>query len=143
MSARKITKHYIRKNATATFSTEGNYISFTGSYSGGSGACGDSICEEYPEFEPLNIMHLANAETGAPMHAWANARYFAENDELDKLQSHLRCTEFQAKLYADKAKHATGNPGDTESIDSLVALEEVIEEQWREQLEEMWDAGPP
>ena len=81
---------------TATFTDERGYFSLTGNYGGGSGAVGNRIAQIDPRFKLLNELHLANCETGEPMHAEANASYFAQQADAIALANHLRVSEEKA-----------------------------------------------
>jgi hypothetical protein len=61
-----------------------------------SGGCNpELILEHWPKFADLAALHLSGLD-GAPMHAEANARYFAEKGKQDTLQKHLRCADNSA-----------------------------------------------
>jgi hypothetical protein len=69
------------KNFTATFTDENGYYSLTGHVNGASGAVGAQLVELDSLFAPLESLHLCDVETGAPMHAWANAEYYARQGQ--------------------------------------------------------------
>lgn len=65
-----------------------------------SGCIHQEIIEHFPQLQPLVDIHLAD-EDGVPMHAYANAAYWAGQTkyqalDLDKLAKHLRVTKDQA-----------------------------------------------
>ncbi len=67
---------------------------------GNAGAIHDEILLHFPELQPLVDVHLANDE-GVPMHAYANAAYWAGHTkwnplDLPTLARHLRVTQQQA-----------------------------------------------
>lgn len=89
---------------TATFTDNKGYFSLTGECDGASGAVGESIVKIDNRFALLHAMHLSNTKSGEPMHAIANAIYYAEEGNAETLAAHLRCTpEFAQELCA-KAK---------------------------------------
>jgi len=92
-------KTFKGKDFTATFTDKNGYFSFTGDFNGGSGACGDRIAEKHPEFKPLADMHLADATTGAPMHAWSNIDYFFEQGNVEAFHSAIRHGEEAAEYW--------------------------------------------
>lgn len=92
-------KTFKHSKFTATFTDEKGYFSFTGDVDGASGAVGDEIAAVYPDFKLLADTHLADYKTGAPMHAWKNAEYWAEKGDTEKLAKHLRCSVKKAAEY--------------------------------------------
>lgn len=99
-------KFYKHPKFTAVFTDKDGYFSFTGNVGGGSGAVGDRIAKIDPQFAPLNAMHLSDAKTGEPMHARANAEYFAreirnssDRYTVKTIIDHLRCSETEAKEF--------------------------------------------
>ncbi len=93
---------YRRPRFTVTFTDEDGYFSLTGDCQGAGGAVGDKVAYIDPAFEPLNVMHLANAETGEPMHGLANANYFIEQGETGKAQATLRCNDEVFRMYLER-----------------------------------------
>ena len=89
-------KTYRHNKFTATFSDEDGYFSLTGHVNGGSGAVGDKIATVDPRFKLLNAMHLSDAKMGAPVHAEANALYWAQEGKINTLSTHLRVSTEQA-----------------------------------------------
>lgn len=78
----KAMKQTFRGNKfTATFTDENGYYSLTGHVYGASGAVGAQLVELDSLFAPLELLHLCDVETGAPMHAWANAEYYARQGQ--------------------------------------------------------------
>lgn len=69
------------KKFTATFTDENGYYSLTGHVNGASGAVGAQLVELEKLFTPLELLHLCDVETGVPMHAWANAEYYARQGQ--------------------------------------------------------------
>jgi len=84
---------------TAVFADENGYFSLTGEVDGSTGAVGKKIAAIKPDFKPLEKLHLADCKTGAPMHAWANADYYAKNGDMQALQNHLRTDAKTASTY--------------------------------------------
>lgn len=93
-------KTFKHSKFTAVFTDENGYFSLTGDMDGGSGAVGDKIAEIDSDFAPLAKMHLADCKTGAPMHDWANAEYFAKEGKLDILAKHLRVSDEKALYFS-------------------------------------------
>lgn len=59
---------------------------------------------DLPEDHPmvfLKDLHLVDAETYLPMHAFANANYFLQEKKYRSLAAHLRCTEEEAKEFGE------------------------------------------
>ena len=76
------------------------------------GACHNDILEHFPELQPLIDIHLAD-DQGVPMHAYANAGYWAGHTKwqelnLQTLARHLRVTEQQAQEMVDYVNHYWG-----------------------------------
>ncbi len=70
------------------------------------GADHGAILAHFPEIAGLVALHLSD-ETGAPMHAVANARYFTEQGNAPALARHLRIAEPEAAaLVADPTPDA-------------------------------------
>jgi len=93
---KKVFRH---NDFTATVTDEGGYFSITGECGGSSGAVGDSIAKIFPGLALVNALHLSNCETGEPMHAWANGKYWAEKGDTQTLRDHLRCTLDEARNF--------------------------------------------
>lgn len=87
-----IEKTFYRKDFTAKFTNKDGYFSFTGDFDRASGAVGDELSKSDPQFETLNKMHLANANTGAPMYAVENGHYNLEKSGLASLANYWRTT---------------------------------------------------
>ena len=77
--------------------------------------CGGCIHEEivkhFPKLQPLVDVHLSD-ENGLPMHAYANAAYFAGHEGYEKqtnlLAKHLRISEDQANEMTTYINHFYG-----------------------------------
>jgi len=93
---KKIFKH---AKFTAVVIDAGGYFSITGDMGGASGAVGEEIAAIDPRFAPIARMHLSDCKTGAPMHAWANAEYYAKEGRLAMLARHLRISLDEAKAF--------------------------------------------
>jgi len=81
-----------------------------------SGCIHKEILEHFPELQPLVAVHLSDEE-GVPMHAYANAAYWAgytKYQQLDvtKLANHLRVTEWFAKDLIGWLEHHYGTDFD-------------------------------
>jgi len=103
---------YRHKQFTAEFTDEDGYFSLTGDVGGGSGACGDEIAKIDGRFRLMNSMHLCDCKTGKPMHAEANAMYFAEEYNktggkeysLETITNHLHVSVNKAKEFCELVK---------------------------------------
>lgn len=109
-------KHFKHAKFSATFTDEGGYFSLTGECEGGSGAVGERIAEIDPQFAPLALVHVCDAETGEPLHAWANAAYWAERGDIATLARHLHCDETKAAEYASAVSELARNTATKERI---------------------------
>ena len=141
-------KEFVGNDFTATFTDEDGYFSLTGHTSGVSGAIGDRLAEIDPRFEFINTMHLSDCKTGAPMHAWENARYHIKKDNDIELQRHLRHlaeeykTAYNAIYEAENlVKDISGYDARVVSpaIERLEAVKAEIKELWREDAKEVYN----
>lgn len=123
-------KFYKHPKFTAVFSDEDGYFSFTGDVEGGSGAVGDKIAEIDPRFAPLEAMHLSDAETGEPMHAWANADYFARKGKLDVLKAHLRVDDDGLKTFMTYHAYMSSHNG--RHLKNFSKFKKALERKWQE-----------
>ena len=89
-------KTFKGKNFTAVFTDENGYFSLTGEVSGASGAVGEQLVEIEPAFRALELLHLCDAETGRPMHAWENARYYAKELKWNEAAKALHMDDTEA-----------------------------------------------
>jgi hypothetical protein len=68
--------------------------------------CGGCIHEEIlmrlPQLHPLVIVHLAT-ENGVPLHAYSNAAYWAKENNIEMLASHLATATDTAQRMCDYA----------------------------------------
>lgn len=119
-------KTFKGKDFTAIFTDENGYFSFTGNFDGGFGACGHRIAEKHPEFAQLEAMHLADAKTGAPLHAWANIDYFFEQGNVDAFNAAIRHDEEAAEYW----KHM-------ELKSNASRIDWPTMEQWKEKRDEL------
>jgi hypothetical protein len=106
-----------------------------------SGGCiHEEIVKHFPQLQLLVDIHLADDE-GVPMHAYANAAYFAGHGEYEKkrtnlLAKHLRVSE---KLAQEMIDHITEYWGELDEITTpAMAWEGTckdygLPEQWLEQ----------
>jgi hypothetical protein len=88
------------------------------------GAIHDTIAQHYPELMPLMTVHLS-APDGVPMHAEANARYWAgltkwQHYDRIKLANHLRITPEEA----DQAREAMIKGYPWQTIHKVLKLQE-------------------
>lgn len=144
-------KKFIGNNFTATFTDKDGYFSLTGHTNGMSGAVGDELTKIDPRFKLINNMHLSNCKTGAPMHAWANAKYFMEEGDemnIERLKKHLRHNiEEYMGAFIDvlEAQVLVKDISGYEKrcvipeIMKLDAVKAEIEELWREDAKEVYD----
>lgn len=109
-------KNFKHAKFTAVFTDENGYFSFTGNIDGASGAVGDEIAKIYPDFKLLAEMHLANCKTGKPMHAWKNAEYWAEQNNIETLARHLRCSVGTAVEYKNLLQSHLSTVGISERL---------------------------
>ncbi len=76
-----------------------------------SGCIHQEIIEHFPQLQPLVDIHLAD-EDGVPMHAYANAAYWAGHTrwqkESDTLAKHLRVSKDQANEMTTYINHHYG-----------------------------------
>lgn len=77
-----------------------------------SGGCiHEEIVKHFPKLQPLVDVHLSD-ENGLPMHAYANAAYFAGHEGYEKqtnlLAKHLRISEDQANEMTTYINHFYG-----------------------------------
>lgn len=112
------------------------YISFTGTHSGGNGAVGDEVSELYPEFKEFNKMHLCDAITGTPMHAFANAWYHFEDCKVDAAKHSLNVTDelFDRWVAIRKEVKAQMENG----VASAIAVAEIAEDKIRMEIKAHW-----
>jgi len=97
------------------------------------GAIHDEILSEFPKLKPLTDLHLAD-ENGTPLHAYANAAYWAGATkwqllDLPTLAKHLRVSEEQAGEMVDMVgnlRHVTGSDA-TEGWRRLCEMESMPE----------------
>jgi len=87
--------HWLQGNARPYWSITG-----TDSPNGSSGSIHEKILEHWPELQPIVDLHMSN-DHGAPMHAVANAEYWAGltewlNYDRKVLARHLRIAPFAA-----------------------------------------------
>lgn len=64
-----------------------------------SGQIHDILIEAFPSLKLISMLHLADAETGVPLHAEANARFWMENPQhaptsMDGLNPQQRVAEY-------------------------------------------------
>ncbi len=127
---------------TAVFTDESGYFSVTGNIGGSSGAIGDEIAKVYPDFKLLAEMHLADCTTGAPMHAWANAKYWVEKGNIEMLARHLRCSVKTANEYKSILLNRDALSGILTMQDysfNLNQFKTEIEAEWLNQVDEVYD----
>ncbi len=136
---------YRRPRFTVTFTDENGYFSLTGDCQGASGAVGDQVACIDSNFAPLNLVHLANAETGEPMHGFSNVDYFIEQGELGKAQSYMRCGQelFDTYVEAYRAERDNRPTAQTncrlvegahlEALNRLKAVGDRIRKLWKQQ----------
>jgi len=149
-------KQFKRKGFTANLKIT-DYISFTGFVEGACGAVGDRIAEMDSDFARMSKLHLCDSKTGAPMHAWANAEYFAEQNKLEELKKHLRCDLDVATEYVGLIKQHIHMQAQLEKVrrdvnpvvhshskkeaavvsEKLFNLQQSVEAKWQEELEEL------
>lgn len=130
-------KTYKGKDFTAVFTDEGGYFSFTGDFNGGSGACGDKIAEQHPEFKLLADMHLSDAKTGAPMHSWTNIDYWFKEGNRAYFDAAIRHPEQAAAYWAHlESLLKLGAIKNRELNDMLLCISK--RDEIRAEIEELW-----
>ena len=77
-----------------------------------SGCIHEEILEQFPQLQPLVDIHLSD-ENGVPMHAYANAGYWAgqtkwQEMDLVKLSKHLRISQTLAHDMVNHINHFWG-----------------------------------
>lgn len=127
-------KTYRHSKFTATFTDEDGYFSLTGDMNGGNGAIGNEIVKIDSRFRLINAMHLSDAKTGAPMHAWANAEYFADENRIDSLKRHLRINNKQVNAYI--TYHSFRKQIRQDHIGWAI-FKKGIEDQWQKEADEV------
>jgi hypothetical protein len=138
---RKIFKH---AKFTAVFTDKDGYFSLTGECEGSSGAVGHKIAEIDSDFRPLEKMHLSDCKTGAPMHAWANAEYWAKELDYKKLENCLRCTDIEVKVFCDllsdiNVNSRIGELARRAAISNMSAFKTRLENQWKGEAKEAYE----
>lgn len=125
------------KKFTATFTDENGYYSLTGHVNGASGAVGAQLVELDSLFAPLESLHMCDVETGAPMHAWVNAEYYARQEQNGAAAAALRLDVenkrelFLVQSFINELLHGTPE-----------ALEEIkadISQVWKERVFDLDD----
>jgi hypothetical protein len=98
-------------NSNAYFSTTGEILRHAKNGRKVSDACGcihDDIIKHFPQLQLLVDIHLSD-EDGVPMHAYANAAYWAGHDgkekQTDVLARHLRVSKDQANEMTTYINH--------------------------------------
>jgi len=99
------------------------------------GAIHEDILSEFPELKPLVDMHLAD-DDGVPMHAYANAAYWAGATKwqllnLPTLAKHLRVSEDMA----DEMVRMVGNLREVTGSDATEGWRRLCE---MESMPELW-----
>jgi hypothetical protein len=105
--------------------------------------CGGCIHEEivkhFPKLQPLVDVHLSD-ENGLPMHAYANAAYFAGHEGYEKqtnlLAKHLRISEDQANEMTTYINHFYGEFDKITTPESAwegTCIDFGLVEQWADQ----------
>jgi len=149
-------KTFKHSKFTVTFTDADGYFSLTGDCDGSGGAVGDCVAKIYPDLALLNDMHLANRETGAPMHAWANAEYWLRQGKMATLRKHLRVdsdlfdkyvVQQSVVIKAIEERDLDDNPKSRRLKnakvgilhDKLLELKADIESFWADQVDEVYD----
>jgi len=143
---------YRHKKFTAVFTDKDGYFSLTGNVNGGSGACGDTIAKIDPRFKLMESMHLCDAKTGEPMHAEANAMYFAEEFleqtgkySIETIMNHLHLSEEKAKTFCElvagrkaemKGMLSISRPSEAAQIKLKMFFTE-LKKQWAQEAEDV------
>lgn len=137
------------RDFTAVFTDENGYFSFTGEVDGSSGAVGERIVEIEPKFAGLENLHLCDATTGEPMHAFANAKHFLEKnaDILAKKQLHVSEELFKNFAHAwrkheELKRNAEDDEQKAEAAEALAELVDEIRDEWAaavEMLDDVFD----
>ena len=120
-------KTFRHNQFTATFSREDGHFSFIGNIDEVSGACGKRIAKIYPAFQILEDLHLANAETGEPMHALGNGFYYykASGYQVEALEKYWKVQ------LTDEQKNLITNIPDTHKKQYVAQIMEEIRPLWK------------
>jgi len=106
-----------------------------------SGCIHQEILEHFSNLQPLVAVHLSD-EQGVPMHAYANAAYWAgytkyQQRDIPKLAKHLRVTEWFAKDLIGWLEHHYGTDFDELTTPAMAwagtCAENDLLEQWENQ----------
>lgn len=125
------------KNFSATFTDENGYYSLTGTVSGISGATGGELVRIDSDFAPLNDLHLCSVETGAPMHAWENARYHVKNMCWSEAAKALHLSgESELALCRKWAALALESGADELRLEIEIEIMDI----WQDRIDELEDA---
>jgi len=128
MTERKAMEQTFKHNQfTATFSKEDGHFRFIGNIDEVSGACGNRIAKIYPAFQILEDLHLANAETGEPMHALETGFYYykASGYQVEALEKY-----WKVKL-TDEQKSLITNIPNTHKKQYVAQIMEEIKPLWK------------
>jgi len=143
-------KHRIKVRAQLKSLGQAPYFSITGKidwqaknnrWMEGSGGCiHDEILQHFPHLQLLVEMHLSY-EDGVPMHAYANAAYFAgctkyQKRDLTMLAKHLRVSESLAETlieYVDQFYGEFDQITTPEQAWEDTCFDHSLPEQWLEQ----------
>jgi hypothetical protein len=109
-------------------------------------ACGcihDEILQHFPNLKPLVDIHLSD-DQGVPMHAYANASYWAgftkwQKRDIKKLAAHLRTSELHApSMVEDVLKYMNETDEDimTEEAWRDVCQDYGLIDQWKREASE-------
>jgi hypothetical protein len=149
-------KTFTHKDFTAEFTNKNGYFALTGDIAGVTGAVGNKIADIEPRLKLVDALHLSDCRTGEPMHAKANALYFAKEIlkseskyTLNTLTNHLRITEDKAKelvgfvdklsIYRHEAKNVSGyDTKIAETEKQIDAFFEELKKQWAEEAKEVY-----
>ena len=106
------------------------------------GCIHDDIIKHFPQLQPLVDMHLSDEE-GVPMHAYANAAYWAghggKEKDTDTLAKHLRVSKDQANEMTTYINH---HYGEFDKITTArqawenTCLDFDLPEQWKQEAQE-------
>jgi hypothetical protein len=105
------------------------------------GCIHEEILQQFPQLKPLVEVHLSD-ENGVPMHAYANAAYWAgytkyQKRDIAKLAKHLRVTEWFAKDLIGWLEHHYGTDFDEVTTSEMAwagtCAENDLLEQWENQ----------
>lgn len=113
--------------ATATLHGDQPYFSITTD----SGCAHDDILEAFGHLEEVRLLvalHLSGKD-GTPMHAVANAAYWAEQEDETKLRNHLRLSEEETRQLMTKiSARSAGTNQEERALQTKEILEQFVEE---------------